>query len=312
MKKILLLGGFGFIGTNILKYIDNNFLTDSRVVVFDRFKEHPSNVKFKCVEEVYDGDFSDKEILRKIFIKQSFDLILHSISSTVPATSQNIKYDIESNLIPTIDLLDLLIEYNNKNIIYISSGGAVYGQSTQNHKHKEVDNTMPLSSYGVIKLAIEKYLYLYQHYYGLNSLIVRLSNPYGLYHFSKKQGVINVALRAAFENKNFTVWGDGTALKDYIFIEDFCTILFKLIDKQITNNTVNIGSGNIISVNQILNKIENICPNFIWEYLPQENFDITHFELDISELKAIIPDLRFTSFEDGLSKTFEWLIHKNK
>lgn len=308
MKKILLLGGFGFIGTNILKYIDENFLAHYKVVVFDRFKEHPRSLKFKCIEEVFDGDFSDNEVLRKIFIKHSFDLTIHSLSSTVPATSKNIKYDIESNLIPTIDLLNLLVEFNNKNIIYISSGGAVYGESLLNHKHKETDNTMPLSSYGIVKLAIEKYLYQYHHHYGLNTLILRLANPYGKYHFSTKQGVVNVALRTAIENRDFTVWGDGTALKDYIFVDDFCDILIKLIDIPFANKTINIGSGETISVLDILNNVAILKKNFNWKHLPQENFDITHFELDITELSKIIPNFQFTSFETGIKKTYEWLV----
>lgn len=307
MKKILLLGGFGFIGTNILKYIDANFADKYKVIVFDRFKEHPKNIKFNCVEEVFDGDFSDSALLRKIFVKHNFDLTIHSISSTVPATSQNIRYDIESNLIPTIDLLNLLVEFDNKSIIYISSGGAVYGQSPLNHKHKENDNTLPLSSYGVVKLAIEKYLYQYQHHYGLDSLILRLANPYGLYHFSTKQGIVNVALRAAIEKKDFTVWGDGTSLKDYIFIEDFCKILFCLIDKSITNTTLNIGSGQTMSVNQILESVATLNANFKWNYLPEEYFDVSHFELDISKLVEIIPEISFTNFEVGIDKTFKWL-----
>lgn len=307
MKKILLLGGFGFIGTNILKYIDANFADKYKVIVFDRFKEHPKNIKFRCVEEVFAGDFSDSVILREIFIKHKFFLTIHSISSTVPSTSKNIRFDIESNLIPTIDLLNLLIEFDNKNIIYISSGGAIYGQSVLNQMHKENDYTQPLSSYGIVKLAIEKYLYQFHYQYGLNSLILRLANPYGPYHFSTKQGVINVALRSAIEKKDFTVWGDGTALKDYIFIDDFCNILLKLIEMSITNKTINIGSGQTISIMDILGKISKLCPAFSWEYLPEGNFDVTHFELDIRELKRIILDFDFTPFELGLGKTYDWL-----
>lgn len=307
MKKILLLGGFGFIGTNILKYIDTYFVDKYKVIVFDRFKEHPNDVQFKCVEDVFFGDFSDSVLLREMFIKHSFDLTIHSISSTVPATSKNIRFDIESNLIPTVDLLNLLIEFDNKNIIYISSGGAIYGQSPLNYKHKESDNTMPLSSYGIVKLAIEKYLFQFHHHYGLNSLILRVSNPYGPYHFSTKQGVVNVALRAAIEMKDFTVWGDGTAQKDFIFIEDFCKILLLLIENSVTNKTLNVGSGKTISVKEILQKISHICPDFKWKYMPEQNFDVTHFELDISELNKVIPNLSFTSFETGVEKTHLWL-----
>lgn len=79
----------------------------------------------------------------------------------------------------------------------------------------------PISSYGITKLAIEKYLYFYHMQYGFNYLILRLSNPYGPYHYSQKQGVINIALERAMKNDSFSVWGNGEGTKDYIYIEDF-------------------------------------------------------------------------------------------
>ncbi|WP_346693289.1 NAD-dependent epimerase/dehydratase family protein [Coprobacter fastidiosus] len=306
-KNILLLGGFGFIGTNILKYVDSE-LDGYTVTVFDKLPKHPYGVTFNCVKKVYAGDFGDTASLRPVFENDKFDFIIHAISSTVPATSSNFRYDIESNLIATIELLRLLVEYDQKNIIYLSSGGAIYGKTNEMQKHKEIDSAFPLSSYGIVKLAIEKYLSLFYERYQLRPLILRLSNPFGPYHFSMKQGIVNVALRSAKEHKSFVVWGDGKAKKDYIFINDFCDILFKLIEIYPVNEIINIGSSHSLSVNDILKEVSRLFPTFVWSYKSFEQFDVPYFELDTRKLLALIGDYQFTPFEEGLLETKNWLL----
>lgn len=305
--KIFLLGGWGFIGTNILKYIDRHFANKISVVVFDKFPSHPYGEEFNCVESVFSGNFNDSLLISSILESHKFDHIIHSISSTVPATSYNARFDIESNLIPTVELLNSMVNLDVPNIVFISSGGAIYGKSDLMGKNKESDNNFPLSSYGVVKLAIEKYLFQYASLYQIQPLVLRLSNPFGQYHYSTNQGIINVALRAAYSNNNFEVWGNGEARKDYIYIEDFCDILFQLIKKKITNRVLNIGSGQVLKLNDILSEIKNIYPKFSWEYTSANNFDVSHFELDISNLKTIIGDYKFTGFKDGLSEVKFWL-----
>ncbi len=240
--KILLLGGFGFIGTNILKHIDNYYPGKYSVVIFDRLLVHPFGMTFNCVDSVYTGDFADIVFVKSILKAHRFDLIIHSLSTTVPASSNNERFDIESNLIPTVELLNMMVEYNQKKIIYISSGGAIYGDSTATCKHKESDEAFPRSSYGVVKLAAEKYLFQYSSLYQIQPLVLRLSNLYGPYHNSTRQGIINIALRAAADGSEFNVWGTGKACKDYLYINDFCNILFQLIDKKTVNKILNIGS----------------------------------------------------------------------
>jgi UDP-glucose 4-epimerase len=305
--RILLLGGFGFIGTNILKHIDKYYPGKYSVMVFDKFQAHPYGVSFNCIDSVYTGDFADSFSVRSIMKTHKFDLIIHSLSSTVPVTSNNARFDIESNLIPTVELLNMMVEYNQKKIIYISSGGAIYGESDPNCKHKESDEAYPRSSYGIVKLAAEKYLFQYALLYKIQPLVLRLSNPYGSFHYSDKQGITNVAISSAFNNKEFDVWGTGDSLKDYIYIEDFCGILFQLLEKQITNKVINIGSGQVLSLKQILAEIKIIYPQFFWKYTTANIFDITHFELDTSELISIIGEYTFTRFRDGLNLTKLWL-----
>ena len=310
MKTILILGSHGFIGSNVLNYIDENLSNSYNVIVFNKSENHPYGQKFNCNSKSYHSDFSDTTYLKSIFLENKIDIVFHFISTTTPATSSNILYDIKSNLISTIELVNLMVAFNVKNIVYLSSGGSVYGKTFK--KNSELSLTQAKSSYGIVKLAIENYLMMFADNGQIRPLILRLSNPYGPYHYSKKQGVINIALRAAFEQNNFSVWGNGENLKDYIYVEDFVEILFRLLDLNINNQIINVGSGKPISLNNILSHIKNIYTSFSWNYIKAKNHDIEHFELELTKLKDLIGNYSFTSLEDGLFKTKKWLKnHKN-
>lgn len=305
MKNILILGGYGFLGTNIMKYVDEHLRQQYKFIVFDKYERHMGGIEFGCVEKTYAGDFTDKELIESIFRENKIDLVIHSLSTTVPVDSSNARYDVETNLLPTLDVLALMVKYGVKDIVYISSGGAVYG--TRDHKpHVESDAVYPISSYGTVKVATEKYMMQYGQLYGLRPLIVRLSNPYGAYHYSMKQGVINIAMTKALSNETLQIWGDGNDKKDYIYVEDFVDILFRLLDKGIANQVINIGSGTLLSVNEIAEAVRSLVPSFKAEHVDAKQFDASHFELNTDKLKNIIGEFAFTSFSDGLQKTYYW------
>jgi len=307
MKTILLLGGFGFIGTNIIKFIDDNFLDEYSVIVFDRLDYHPYGITFRSVSKVYSGDFTDKLFLKSIFKENQIDIVIHSLSTTVPAFSENVCFDIDTNLKPTVELLTLMNKYCVRKIVFVSSGGAIYGNEAGSALHCEDEDVYPRSSYGIIKLTIEKYLFQFYHLYGIEPLILRLSNPYGPYHYSQKQGIINVALDHAISERLFHVWGDGFAKKDYIYINDFCKILFDLLGYNIYGTVLNVGSGVIRSINDILTDIKMIIPDFKWEYGKANKLDVNHFELDISKLNKNIGNIEFTPFSKGILETYNWI-----
>ena len=305
IKTVLLLGGYGFLGTNIIKHADARMREAYRFIVFDKFDCHLGGVAFDSVVKNYAGDFSDSMLLEKIFRENHIDLIIHALSTTVPVDSANARYDVETNLLPTLDVLALMVKYNIKDIVYISTGGAVYG-TRDNKPHVESDAVYPLSSYGVVKVAIEKYLMQYAQLYGLCPLIPRLSNPYGPYHYSMKQGVINIALEKALRNEPLQIWGDGNGRKDYIYVEDFVDILFRLIGQGVSSQVINIGSGSLLSVNDIANAVRELVPSFETIYADAQKFDASHFELNIDKLKSFIGEYEFTPFNEGLQKSFEW------
>ena len=312
--NILLLGGFGFIGTNILKYAET-LDSDYRMIVFDRFPNHLDNIQFSRVDKVYAGDFSDEYLLNKIFTENQIDVVLHSLSASVPSSSVDNIFDLKFNVIPTITLLNVMKNHDVKNIVFISSGGAVYGDNTvKGDGHNGEDVLFPKSAYGVSKLVIEKYLYLYSTLYGFRVLITRLSNPYGPYHYSQKQGVVNIALEKALKGEKLEIWGDGNGKKDYIFITDFCKILFMLIEKAAYKYEVlNIGSGTLLSVNEIASIIKSkLVDAFEWEYRQINNLDVNSFKLDLSKLHSILGDYNYTSFDKGLDLTYEWYRKKQQ
>ena len=305
MKKILMLGGFGFISTNILKYIDENYAEEYEVIIFDRIMEHPKGVKFNCIKKVYAGDFSDETDLIHIFNENKINIVMHFLSSTVPATSSNAQYDVESNLIATLKLLGIMDKFGVKDIVYMSSGGAIYGDYLMK-VHNEEDAVYPKSSYGVVKLAIEKYLLSYSELYEFNSLILRLSNPYGPYHYNNKQGIINIAIRKALAGEKVQIWGSGDGIKDYIYIEDVCSIIFRLIENGVETEVYNVAAGSAHSVNEIVEGIKEFVPSCEWEYVNALHSDVQSFELDITKLRQKLGVIKFTSFENGLKKTIHW------
>lgn len=305
MKTVLILGGFGFLGTNIIKMIDDSFAQSYQVVVLDRLLTHPSGEKFDCVKKVYVGDFSDESLLKSVFEENDIDLVIHSLSTTIPLGTNNARFDIETNLVPTIKLMDCMLQHRVHNIVYISSGGAIYGNGYEG-AHKEDENASPISSYGVVKLTVERYLMQYAANYGLRPLVLRLSNPYGPFHYSMKQGLVNVALSTALGNERFVVWGDGTAEKDYIYVRDFVSIMFQLVEGGVHSKVINIGSGQVASVNQILGEIKQIIPSFSWEYKEASKLDVSHFELDTTLLSSYIGSYAFVKLDEGIRMTYEW------
>lgn len=310
MKTILVLGSWGFIGSNLALAIEKRYQGNCRIIAFDRFAQHPLHFVCPSIAKVYSGDFQDSSIFSQIFKENKIDIVYHLVSSTVPATSANVRFDVETNLLTTIDLLDQMAAHGVQKIVYLSSGGAVYGDSPV--RHKETDDVFPISSYGAVKVAIEKYLFMYAHQSKIKPLVIRLSNPFGPFHLNPRQGLVNVALRAAILGEPIKIWGDGNNRKDFIFVEDCVNAILDLVEADAWGKIVNVGSGREYSLNQILNVVASLVPNFSWEYSEAKAFDTLNFSLDISRLKDITGRQEFTELTTGIEKTYHWLLELPK
>lgn len=305
------MGGFGFIGTNLLKHIDENLNSQYRVVVLDRVASHPDGLSFDCVNKVYVGDFGDRVLMNSIFDNNAIDYVFHFISVSVPSSSSDCVFDLNHNVIPTVQLLSIMNAHGVRKIVFLSSGGAVYGDKPYGELgHNETEVLYPKSPYGISKLVIEKYLFQHYELFDILPLVLRLSNPYGKYHYSKKQGVVNIAMRNANNHENINIWGDGNGKKDYIFVEDFCVILFALVNKNVEPMIVNVGSGSLLSVNEIAKIIKQLYPEFSWTYSQSNKLDVSDFKLDLTQLNKLLGDFKYTSFVDGIRITNDWLQSK--
>lgn len=299
--NILIIGGNGFIGSHLVDFL---LTSGHKVRVFDisyeRFRKPLQNVDYRISE--LDNIPNLYEALLGI------DIVFHLASSSVPSTSNiDTVSDINKNLIPTLNILSLCVRLKIKKIIYFSSGGAVYG----NPLYIPIDEKHPLnpiSSYGIGKATAEMYIHLYQRLYGINSVIIRPSNPYGPRqgHFLA-QGVISTFLRKMKLGEEISVFGDGNSSKDYIYIQDLIKITYELSICN-ENGIFNIGSGSGTSINQIIDYIRKIAKNKIRiNFIEKQIYDVDNFILDISKTTNFIGDFRYTPLEEGIKNTWNWL-----
>ena len=249
------------------------------------------------------GDYSDIPTLNHLFETHSFTHVFHFASSIIPALStQNIQRDVETNLLPTIGLMEVMKAFGCTNLLYLSSGGAVYGNELPTHK-KESQACQPISSYGIIKLAVEHYIRLYANLYQIDYLILRLSNPFGLHHRSATQGVMNIAIRKALRGESLVVWGDGSQAKDYLFASDISRAIMDLFQAQVKNQTLNIGSGQTMTLLEIIALVKSQVPHFQVEFMEAMPTDVQQVSLDITQLRKHIP-FELTPIAEAFEKTF--------
>lgn len=269
--KILVLGGSGFIGMHI---VDGLLAEGHKLTVFDR-----ASIIYKGAVEYIHADIGDVMALSEALI--GVDIVVHLISTSVPSTSNKDPIsDVNGNLINTLKLLDVMHQTDVKKIIYFSSGGTVYGLPNQVPMTEE-HTTNPICSYGVVKLAIEKYLHMYAELYGFTSTILRPSNPYGpgQKHMGV-QGFIGTCINNALNNTKLTIWGDGSVIRDYIYISDVVNAT-KLAVQNMQSGAFNISSGEGYSLNEIISYVEESTQKTIQtEYKSKRNFDIPTMVLD--------------------------------
>jgi len=299
--NILVIGGNGFIGSHL---IDHLLIKGHNVRVFDisyeRYRKPLASVDYRI--STLDNIPDLYEALLGI------DVIFHLASASVPSTSNiDTVSDINKNLIPTLNILNLSVKLGIKRIIYFSSGGAVYGNPLTKSINEE-HPLNPISSYGIVKATVEMYLSLYQRMYGIKPLILRPSNPYGPRqgHFIA-QGVISTFLRKVQKNESLSVFGDGNSKKDYIYIKDLIDLSYELSFSDEVG-VFNLGSGKGTSLNQIIEQIKvTTNHDLVINHLDKQIYDVDHFVLDITKALKKLGDFTFTPMEEGITNTWSWL-----
>lgn len=303
--KCLVLGGGGFIGSHLSKAL----LEQGHAVrIFERLNLKPVEVFPDCKDlEWLEGDFLNVEDVGRAVAE--CEIIFHLISTTLPRSSNdNPVYDVESNLVSTLHMLEAARKAGVRKVLFASSGGTVYGIPKQ-VPIKESHPTDPVCSYGISKLAIEKYLHLYHALHGLDYCVLRIGNPYGEgQRPTAAQGAVAVFLDKALNDEAIEIWGNGTVTRDYIYVGDVVQAFLKAMTYCGEHQIFNIGSGEGRSLNDLIGAIESLVGRPVAQRcLPGRSFDVPTNILDISRAKAFLGWQSKTPFYAGLSQTFKWL-----
>lgn len=309
MNHILILGAAGFIGTNLalkLSTDSNNKLSlvDTNYDYFQPIRKL-SLVNINFVQSELTPDVNFKELLK------GQDILYHLVSTTSPTTSnQKISEEIENNVVFTSNLLQACVESGVKRVVFISSGGTVYGINAR-CPIREDEQNYPISSYGFQKLSIEKLLYLYNYMYGLDYRVIRLANPYGPYQRPNgKLGAITTFTYKALRGEPINIYGDGTVVRDYIFIEDAIDAIINITFSDSEYKTFNVGCGfgrNLIDVISRIEEALDVHVNI--NYLPARKVDVPENYLDVSRYEAVFHEqICKTDLTEGIKKTASFLL----
>lgn len=304
-QRFLILGGAGFIGSHLC---DALLSAGHTVRLFDRLGIPPYRV-FAEQEHIewIQGDFNSSAEIEKAVV--GCQVVFHLVSTTLPESSNDDPiYDVESNVVGTLRLLDAARHAGVEKVVFVSSGGTVYGVP-QVVPISEIHPTNPVSSYGIGKLIIEKYLRLYEVLHGLNYCVLRLANPFGgRQRVNAAQGAVAVFMNRAIHNQLIEIWGDGSVVRDYIYIADVVDALMKASFYRGKERLFNIGSGQGKSLNDVLAAIEVLLDRSVArKYLAGRVFDVPTNVLDIAHAQKHLDWSPEVSFEGGLERTFRWL-----
>jgi UDP-glucose 4-epimerase len=300
--RVLLLGGGGFLGGHIAEALLEG---GSPVRVFDRapgsrLSQLAADIEF-CL-----GDFDNRSDLSSAL--DGCPLIIHLVSTTIPKTSnEDPVADLKDNLIGTVRFLEFARRARVRKIIFASSGGTVYGVPTivpipEDHA------TRPVCSYGIHKLAIEQYMELYRRLHELDYCVLRMSNPYGEHQRADSgQGAVAVFLDHVIRGHEIEIWGDGSAVRDYVYVKDVAQAFYRATMYAGEPRTFNIGSGQGTTVTELLQLIEQVTRRPIRRrHLPARPFDVPTNVLDISRARNYLGWQPLHSLEQGLRRTLSW------
>jgi UDP-glucose 4-epimerase len=281
MSRCLVVGGNGYLGRHVCRALR---IAGLAVRVLDLTLPHQP----ESSTEYLLGGFNDPASVGTALL--GCDSLIHLGWSTLPATSNKAPVaDAEDNLLGSLRLFEAAVVAGVGRIVFASSGGTVYGNPqtlpiTENHP---LD---PGCAYGISKLAVEKYLHLFQQLHGIASTSLRIANPYGPGQDPHRpQGVVTVFAHRILHDLPIDIWGDGSVVRDFVHVADVAEA-FVLAAQAVTLPTCcNIGSGVGTSLNDLLDSIEQqVGRTARRNYQPGRNFDVSASVLDIQQARRTL------------------------
>lgn len=308
-KRIVVLGGSGFIGQSLVrKLLENNY----QVVVFSRSILSLSDLKDSYRDKLLliAGDFVDTE--KVLSIIKSGDLVFDLVASSVPFSSmENPLSDINENIFAHAIFIKKAYKKGVSKIIFTSSGGGVYGDGySKSISEKMAPN--PVSPHAISKLTIEYYLAYFAKIYEKKYLVYRISNPYGPHQKAKVGfGVVPTFFNHIQKNMSPTLFGKGALIRDFIYIDDLIDAMIASFDKETNFNLYNLGSGDSVAIIDLWQTMNNVARSkIIPSFAPIRAVDAKFVLLDISRFMTEFNWQPKTSLKDGLLKCWKYFSEK--
>lgn len=300
MAKALVVGANGFLGSHL---VDALALAGHEVTAFDRFSSQEPT--FRSAEvSVLRGEFLSRGDIESAVRGQ--ELVFHFLSTTNPATAESDPtLDIRTNIAQSVELLEASVAACVGHFYFASTGGAIYGPQGK-AGYVEDDHTLPVSPYAIGKLAIENYLRYFSRVHGLASTSLRISNPYGTRQRShKRQGLIPIALRQIALGRPVERFGDGSMVRDYLYVEDLVSMITPIVAATPRFETYNLGSGLGHSVTEVLEALRRVTDvDFeVTERAVPRTF-VDRVVLDTTRFSTEFGAATITPLDEGIRRTY--------
>ena len=307
IMRILLTGGAGFIGS----WVAEKYLKEKHeVLIYDNLssgivKNLPQDAEF------IEGDIRDFSMLEETFKNFKPEVINHHAAQiNVRVSVDDPVFDAETNIIGSINLLQLSVKYNINKFIFASTGGALYGEPAI-IPADESSEKLPLSPYGTSKLCVENYLNYYKNIYNLDFVALRYSNVYGeRQNPHGEAGVVAIFCENILNGKGCKVFGNGEQTRDFVHSDDVANA--NLLSLDTASGFYNIGTSVSTSVNDIVTKLKDFSGvDFKVDYLPAIPGEVNHISLDNKLAEKVLGWSPMLSFDDGLNRTWNWFKKKS-
>lgn len=288
----LVLGGGGFIGVNLCRRLA---AMGTQVRGFGHRSEFVDRIPSVIWTQ---GDFTDRIALARVV--DGAEYVFHLIGGSIPETSNKDPVaDLCASTVASLHLLDICRTCAVRKIVFVSSGGTVYGPGVP-VPTPETAPTNPVSAYGISKIATEKYLSLYRYLHGLDYCILRVANPYGPFQNpNRRQGVIAALINRALHGKDLEIWGSGDVVRDFIHVDDVVEAIIAVCDYHGGSELFNVGSGSGRSIAQVAADVITVTQ--------RSDAKVIHRPGRATDVPVSVLDIGLIQRETGWSPRMPWL-----
>lgn len=310
--QILITGGAGFIGSNLA---DRLLKENNKIIVIDNFNNYynpkikENNIAHNLSNpnyKLYRGDILDVNLIDKIFNENKIDTVVHiaACAGVRPSIENPLEY-IETNIEGTTIILEAMKKYNVNKIVFASSS-SIYGNSKAEKFSENLKVSEPISPYAMSKSACEQILYTYSKLFNMQAICLRFFTVYG--PRQRPDLAIRKFIDLIEQNKPIPVYGDGTTMRDYTYIDDIIDGIISAIQYNKTSyEIINLGGGSPVTLNEMIKAIEEVLDKKAEiERLPMQLGDVEKTVSDISKAKELLGYCPKTNFKEGIRKFIEW------